>query len=184
MGFPGSLLCVRCIFIMRCSRCYGARTSGRSPCPGLGGEHRASPIHRRRARAASFITAYLLLSRTGFCESLRILLASLVPYRPLADLRCNVAVVRPRLLRAVHPVGASFGGLLTHNTPLRRHRAALLASNTRSGGVSRPATRICCAQFVNVCGIYCASPPARRRSSPSRARSTQDDERRRREPPP
>ena len=31
-------------------RCYGARTSG-------GGRHRASPIHRRRARAASLITA-------------------------------------------------------------------------------------------------------------------------------
>ena len=30
-----------------------------------GGGHRASPIHRRRARAASFITAYLLLSRTA-----------------------------------------------------------------------------------------------------------------------
>ena len=27
----------------RVSRCYGARTSGRSPCPGLGGRHRASP---------------------------------------------------------------------------------------------------------------------------------------------
>ena len=46
--------------------CYGARTSGRRPpCPGLKGRHRASPIHRRRARAASFITAYLLLSRTA-----------------------------------------------------------------------------------------------------------------------
>ena len=31
----------------------------------MGGRHRASPIHRRRARAASFITAYLLLSRTA-----------------------------------------------------------------------------------------------------------------------
>ena len=39
---------------------YGARTSGRRPCPGLGGRHRASP-----ARAASFVTAYLPLSRIG-----------------------------------------------------------------------------------------------------------------------
>ena len=31
----------------------------------VGGRHRASPVHRRRARAASFITAYLLLSRTA-----------------------------------------------------------------------------------------------------------------------
>ncbi len=30
-----------------------------------GGRHRSSPIHRRRARAASCITAYLLLSRTA-----------------------------------------------------------------------------------------------------------------------
>ena len=35
-------------------RCYGARTSGQSPW----GRHRASPIHRRRARAASFITGH------------------------------------------------------------------------------------------------------------------------------
>ena len=158
-------------------RCYGARTAG-----GPWGRHRASPIHRRRARAASFITEYLLLSRTAFCESLRILLASLVPYRPLAHLRCNVAGPAKVVTRC-HPVGASFGGLLTHNTPLRRLEQRCSQAATRSSGVSRPATRICCAQFVNVCGIYCASPPARRRSSPSRARSTQDDERRRREPP-
>ena len=36
-------------------RWYGARTSGQSP---WGGRHRASPIHRRRARAASFITGH------------------------------------------------------------------------------------------------------------------------------
>ena len=38
---------------------------GGAPAQGWGGRHRASPIHRRRARAASFITAYLLLSRTA-----------------------------------------------------------------------------------------------------------------------
>ena len=49
----------------RLSRCYGAGTSGRSPW----GRHRASPIHRRRAQAASFITgsrpALVCLTCTG-----------------------------------------------------------------------------------------------------------------------
>ena len=43
--------------------CYGARTSGRSPCPGLGGRHRASPT--RRARAASFILRLRLVTSQG-----------------------------------------------------------------------------------------------------------------------
>ena len=38
---------------------------GGAPAQGWGETHRASPIHRRRARAASFIRAYLLLSRTA-----------------------------------------------------------------------------------------------------------------------
>ena len=43
--------------------CHGARTSGRSPCPGLGGRHRASPT--RRARAASFILRLRLVTSQG-----------------------------------------------------------------------------------------------------------------------
>ena len=53
-----------CCFGDEVSFCYGARTSGRAP----GGRHRASPIHRRRALAASFLillVAYFLLSRTA-----------------------------------------------------------------------------------------------------------------------
>ena len=40
---------------------------GGAPAQCWGGRHRASPIHRRRARAASFITAYLL-SRTALAS--------------------------------------------------------------------------------------------------------------------
>ena len=40
--------------------CYDAGTSGRRPGPG-GGE---TPVYRRRARAAFFITAYLFLYPT------------------------------------------------------------------------------------------------------------------------
>ena len=38
---------------------------GGAPAQGWGGRHRASPIHRRRARAASFITASFLRWEDG-----------------------------------------------------------------------------------------------------------------------
>jgi hypothetical protein len=47
--------------------CYGARTSGRSPWGG----HRASPIHRRRARAASSVWILRCRNRGAFASVLQ-----------------------------------------------------------------------------------------------------------------
>ena len=94
--------------------CYGARTGGRSPWgPGDSPRH-TSPIHRRRARAAFFITAYLLLSRTA-SETLPQTMCNVRPFNQLMlasvlqvlarqprknsdiELRTRSAVPRPRL---------------------------------------------------------------------------------------
>ena len=113
--------------------CHGARTSGRSPCPGLGGRHRASPT--RRARAASFILRLRLVTSQGSPYPSRSPRAHpsgwtifLVSYRTLA--RCGFRA-NPRVLTRV---------TLRHRCA--RQRDAVQLEDAREHAVTKSATAV------------------------------------------